>query len=76
MELMISRDGGAGSVCPLFFNGAVNYFAEMPRVDNKPELDKMYKLTDHYRKKIRVNLFNYFLKTKKRNGSISSNRRP
>ena len=76
MELMISRDGGAGSVCPLFFNGAVNYFAEMPRSDNKQELDKMYKLTDHYRKKIRVNLFNYFLKTKKRNGSISSNRRP
>ena len=64
------------TVSPLFFNGAVNYFAEMPRVDNKQELDKMYKLTDHYRKKIRVNLFNYFLKTKKRNGSISSNRRP
>jgi len=76
MELMISRDGGAGSVCPLFFNGAVNYFAEMPRSDNKQELDKMYKLTDHYRKKIRVNLFNYFLKTKKRNGSISSCSRP
>jgi len=47
MELMISRDGGAGSVCPLFFNGAVNYFAEMPRVDNKQVAQQFQWVMNH-----------------------------
>ena len=41
MEIIISRDGGAGTVCPLYFDGAVTYFKELP-LPNDPELNKVY----------------------------------
>ena len=30
MELIAGREGGGGTVCPLFFDGGVNFFAELP----------------------------------------------
>lgn len=30
LEILGGREGGAGVICPLYFNGAVNYFREMP----------------------------------------------
>lgn len=41
MEIIISRDGGAGTVCPLFFDGAVTYFSELPR-PNDPKIKEVY----------------------------------
>lgn len=35
LEILGGREGGAGSICPLYFNGAVNYFKELP--DSKDE---------------------------------------
>lgn len=35
LEILSSRDGGAGAICPLYFNGAVNYFKELPRSDDE-----------------------------------------
>lgn len=32
-----------GGLCPLFFDGAVCQFSELPRPDNKVELDKVYR---------------------------------
>lgn len=44
MEVIEDRDYGAnGQICPLYFDGAVSSFAELPRVQNKEEMDKMYK---------------------------------
>lgn len=44
MEVIEDRDYGAnGQICPLYFDGAVSFFAELPRVQNKEEMDKMYK---------------------------------
>lgn len=38
LEILGGREGGAGTVCPLYFNGAVNYFAELPRSKESKEL--------------------------------------
>lgn len=44
LEIMEDRDnGGAGQVCPLFFDGAVSVFYELPKSDNHKELNKIYK---------------------------------
>ena len=42
MEIIISRDGGAGTICPLYFDGAVTYFKELPRSDDKESMEKVY----------------------------------
>ena len=31
LEVYLNRDGTPGSVCPLYFDGAVNFFAELPK---------------------------------------------
>lgn len=41
LELVISREGGAGSICPLFFDGAVNIFNELPKATDITELNKV-----------------------------------
>ncbi len=43
LEVCINRDGEMGGLCPLFFDGAVCQFSELPRPDNKSEIDKVYK---------------------------------
>lgn len=42
LEILGGREGGAGTTCPLYFDGAVNYFKELPKPDNKASLDKVY----------------------------------
>lgn len=44
MELMVGREGGGNAECPLYFDGTVNYFSELPEYDNKEALEKYYKL--------------------------------
>ena len=44
MEVIEDRDYGAnGQICPLYFDGAVSTFAELPRADDKEGMEKMYK---------------------------------
>lgn len=50
LEIMASRDGGGGETCPLYFDGAVNYFKELPKSDNKSAIEKVYKFIDKIRK--------------------------
>jgi hypothetical protein len=42
MEIIISRDGGAGTVCPLYFDGAVNFFKELPLPDDVKAMNEVY----------------------------------
>lgn len=42
LEVMGGREGGGGDICPLFFDGAVNFFKELPLPDNTTELRKFY----------------------------------
>lgn len=37
---MGSRDGGAGTICPLYFDGATNYFKELPKSEDLEEMKK------------------------------------
>ena len=52
LEVCINRNGQMGGICPLFFDGAVCHFHELPLPNNKIELDKIYK----YLNKIRNNI--------------------
>lgn len=42
LYILRGRDGESGGVCPLFFDGAVCYFEELPKPENVNELDKYY----------------------------------
>ena len=35
LEIIGGREGGAGTVCPLYFDGAVNFFKELPLPNDK-----------------------------------------
>lgn len=61
LELIGSREGGGGNVCPLYFDGAVNFFEELPLPtiitdlgDEKPnpELQSIYRRISSIRQKI------------------------
>lgn len=38
LEVLGGREGGGGTICPLYFDGAVNYFKELPLPNNKDEI--------------------------------------
>lgn len=42
LEIIQGREGGGGSVCPLFFDGGVNFFAELPLPSDKKGLQIAY----------------------------------
>ena len=42
VEIIISRDGGAGTICPLYFDGATNHFAELPLPNDTERMTKVY----------------------------------
>jgi hypothetical protein len=50
LKVIANRDGEMGGMCPLFFDGAVCNFEELPR-PNDTEIDKFYDKT----KQLRVN---------------------
>lgn len=41
LEVIINRDGEMGGICPLYFDGAVCQFSELPK-PNDPEISKVY----------------------------------
>lgn len=42
LEILGGREGGGGTICPLYFDGAVNYFKELPRPDDTAKLRPVY----------------------------------
>jgi len=50
LEIITARDGGAGTICPLYFDGAVNYFKELPLPVNKAEIENVYKFIENNKK--------------------------
>ena len=49
MEIIISRDGGAGTVCPLYFDGATNFFSELPLPNDTEKMSNVYKFLKNIR---------------------------
>jgi len=41
LEILGGREGGGGTICPLYFDGAVNYFKELPLPNNIQTLQKV-----------------------------------
>ena len=50
MEIIISRDGGAGTICPLYFDGATNFFSELPLPNDKEAINKVYEFMKNIKK--------------------------
>jgi len=50
LEIMGSRDGGAGTICPLYFDGATNYFKELPKSEDLEEMKKVYDFLKYIKK--------------------------
>ena len=42
LEVVLSREGESNGLLGLYFDGAVNYFEELPKPDNHVELQAVY----------------------------------
>jgi len=42
LEILGGREGGAGTICPLYFDGAVNYFKELPLPKDEVNMKQVY----------------------------------
>jgi hypothetical protein len=52
MEILEDRDYGAnGNICPLYFDGAVSSFSELPRIDDKNGMYRVYKFLEENKDK-------------------------
>lgn len=49
MELIAGREGGGGTVCPLLFDGGVNFFSELPLPSNVDGVRESLQLVDRIR---------------------------
>lgn len=63
LEMIVNRDGEMGGLCPLFFDGAVCDFKELPLPNDKTELDKIYRYLDSLRNTNKV-MFLYSIRDK------------
>ena len=43
-EIIGGREGGAGTICPMYFDGAVNYFKELPLPTDTAGMKAVYRL--------------------------------
>lgn len=46
LEIIAGREGGGGTLCPLFFDGGVNYFFELPLPKDNEGLTKAQAFVD------------------------------
>lgn len=46
LEVVLGRDGESNAVLPMYFDGAVGYYAPLPRCNNMEELNKVYSLIE------------------------------
>lgn len=51
LEILANRSGSAGVIAPLYFDGCVNFFKELPRPDDKHSMHKVNTLITKIRRK-------------------------
>ncbi len=44
LEVVLGRDGESNAILGMYFDGAVGYYAPLPKHDNTAELNKVYQL--------------------------------
>ena len=62
MEVVEDRDYGSnGNICPLYFNGAVSYFSELPKSSDITGMSRVYKFLEEskIKKNVWVSLLGY-----------------
>lgn len=42
LEVVLNRSGESNVICPLYFNGAINYYKELPKVEDTNAIQKVY----------------------------------
>ena len=63
LEMVVNRDGEMGGLCPLYFDGAVCQFEELPRPDDKEGLQQVYKYLEYLRgRKANKSFFSFAIK--------------
>lgn len=51
MEIIEDRDYGAnGNICPLYFDGAVSFFKELPKPDDYAGMQRVYEVLERKKK--------------------------
>ena len=46
MEIITSREGGGGTTCPLYFDGAIDFFKELPLPFEVAKLKQVYDMVN------------------------------
>ena len=67
VSVLLNRNGLCNGVLPLYFDGAVNYFAPLSAPTNTEEINKVYNYLDKMRNKPNK-VFMFFNKLFKKNG--------
>lgn len=49
LEILVNRDGEMGGICPLYFDGAVSYFKELPKPDDIGAINRIYNKLEELR---------------------------
>lgn len=62
LEVLVNRGGSPGGLVALYFDGAVNYFNELPRPEEKEALKKIYDFLVESRKRKPIRAFIAFMK--------------
>lgn len=66
LEVLINRSGSPGGICPLYFDGAVNFFSELPLPTDTAALQQIYDYLDKLRGKTNKSFFVKNIKTIKK----------
>lgn len=62
LEMVVNRDGEMGGLCPLYFDGAVCQFEELPRPDDKEGLQQVYRYIESLRGESNKVFFSFAIK--------------
>lgn len=54
MEIIISRDGGGGTTCPLYFDGCCDFFKELPLPYETDKLKPVYAMIENINQKPKI----------------------
>lgn len=61
MEVVLNREGRSNGICPLFFDGAVNYFTSLPASNDTTNLNKVYQyITNNMTRKKSNKVYTFF----------------
>ena len=53
LEIVLNRGGRANVICPLYHDGAINYYKELPLPDNREQMERVYAFIEKKRQESR-----------------------